>query len=156
MSRKAPDTALEGPEKVPKSLQEGLWRGYWRAWWIQKTQRRPAGGQEPPKKACWSPRFLQETPRQPQGDSKMVQDGSKRSPGESTRQPKRPQRGQKGAQESPKSSPREHHKATKSISKSVIETSQKPTKILYFTVFLGLQACQEQPKIGPRDAKTAA
>ena len=146
LSRKAPEMTPEKPEKKPRNPQR------------RPLERLLASMVDPEdsKKACWSPRFLQETPRQPQGGSKMVQDGSKRGPRESTRQPKRPQRGQKAAQESPKSSPREHHKATKSISKSVIKTSQKPAKILYFTVFLGLQACREQPKSGLRDAKMAA
>ena len=57
---KGPDTAPKGPLKTPESLQEGLWRGSWGSWWIQKTQRRLVGGQESPKKACWSPRCLKE------------------------------------------------------------------------------------------------
>ena len=121
---------------------------------------------EDSKKACWRPGTAQEGLLESKispGDAKTAprrfqngQDGSKRGPGESTRQPKRPQRGQKAAQESAKSSPREHHMAAKSISKSVIKTSQKPAKIMYITVFLGLQACREQPKSGLRDAKMAA
>ncbi len=60
MNRKASEMVPERLQKIPGTFQGGLWRSYWRSWWIQKTQRRPPGGQEAPKKARWRPRFLQE------------------------------------------------------------------------------------------------
>ena len=66
----------------------------------------------------------------------MVQDGSKRGPGEPSRQPKKPKRGQKGAQERPKNSPREDQNANSSKSNSLTKTSLKTNEnTAFFNVF---------------------
>ena len=56
--------SLKGSKRPQEDSQKASGEATGGHGWMQKSQRRPAGSQERPKKACWSARCPEETPRQ--------------------------------------------------------------------------------------------